>query len=97
MLFAGCLDGSRGRLFGVGFRPVNGTGPDRWVLVVPPLFENLNKSRRTLRLLGQGSAKRGFSCWLVDLSGTANSEGDLHNAGWGNWIGALTRPHASLL
>lgn len=55
------------------------------ILIVPPLFEEMNRTRAliaaTMRLL----AERGFCCWLPDLGGTGESERDLADAAWGDW------------
>lgn len=96
MRLAHFLDGSKGRLFGLGFRPDDHLSPRRWVLVIPPFFEELNKSRRTLFLLGHALAARGVGCLLPDLFGTGDSEGESHDASWGTWVDDLTRTRAWL-
>ena len=97
MLFARFLDGPLGRLFTVGFRPPGQPRPTRWVLLVPPLFEELNKSRRTLSLLGRALAAQGFGCLLPDLYGTGDSEGEVCDADWAGWIEDISRAYAWLL
>lgn len=55
------------------------------ILFVPPLFEEMNRTRAliaaTMRLL----ADRGFGCWLPDLGGTGESARDLAEVGWDDW------------
>lgn len=55
------------------------------ILFVPPLFEEMNRTRAliaaTMRLL----AADGFGCWLPDLSGTGESERALDEAAWSDW------------
>jgi len=97
MLFARFLDGPRGRLFTVGFRPPGPSHPTHWVLMVPPFFEELNKSRRTLSLLGRALAAQGVGCLLPDLYGTGDSEGEVCDADWAGWIEDITRAHGWLL
>ncbi len=81
----------------VSHKPPGPPHPAHWVLVVPPLFEDLNKSRRTLSLLGRTLAEQGLGCLLPDLYGTGDSEGDVSAATWDTWIADLTRTHAWLL
>jgi exosortase A-associated hydrolase 2 len=92
--FALFLAGPRGRSLAVGYRPVpSGT---HWVLMVPPLFEELNKSRRTLALFGAALAARGIGSLLPDLYGTGDSEGTIGDANWDTWIEDLTGAHTWL-
>ena len=96
-LFARFLDGPQGALFVVGRRPPDGPHPAHWVLVVPPLFEELNRARRTLSLLGQALAAQGRGYLLPDLYGTGDSEGELSATRWDTWLADLSRTHAWLL
>ncbi len=86
MLFAQFIDGPAGLLFVAGHRPGPAELPAHWVLVVPPLGEELNKSRRTLGLLGQSLAGVGLGLVVVDLFGTGDSEGDFRAATWQGWV-----------
>jgi exosortase A-associated hydrolase 2 len=110
MLFAQFVDGPAGRLLFVGHRPEPGAtqrprasgragkGPHaHWVLVAPPLAEELNKSRRTLSLLGRALAKIGVGLLMVDLFGTGDSEGELRAATWQGWVEDLACAHRWLL
>ena len=97
MLRAHFLEGHRGRLFSVGVQPPEPAGTHHWVLVVPPLLDELNQSRRTLHLLGQALAAHGIGCLLPDLSGTGDSEGEIGDATWDTWIADLNGVHAWLL
>ncbi len=97
MLRARFLEGSRGRLFSVGLQPPEQPGPHHWVLVIPPLLDELNQSRRTLHLLGQTLAARGIGCLLPDLYGTGDSEGDSGDATWDTWIADLNCVYGWLL
>jgi len=97
VLCARFLEGPRGRLFSVGMQPPEQPGPHHWVLVIPPLLDELNQSRRTLHLLGQALAARGIGCLLPDLYGTGDSEGDIGDATWDTWIADLNCVHVWLL
>lgn len=59
------------------------------LLFLPPLFEEMNRTRAllagTMRLL----AARGWSCWLPDLPGTGESERPLERCGWDDWREAV--------
>lgn len=101
MLVPRFLDGPDGPVLAVGFVPAGWTeresAPIPWVLAVPPLFEELNKSRRTLALLGQALARAGVGCLLPDLFGTGDSAGHLRDATWEGWHENLGRAQAWLL
>ncbi len=65
------------------------------VLFVPPLLEEMNRTRALLagvmRILGVG----GFLCTLIDLPGTGESERALESCRWEDWREAV-RAAASL-
>lgn len=97
MLFAHFLDSPQGKLFNLGFRPGEHGSQRRWVLVIPPFFEELNKSRRTLRLLGDALSAQGLGCLLPDLYATGDSEGEPGEATWATWVNDLTCTRSWLL
>lgn len=55
------------------------------ILFVPPLFEEMNRTRALLAAVMRRLAAQGFGCWLPDLSGTGESERDLRDVAWGEW------------
>jgi exosortase A-associated hydrolase 2 len=61
------------------------------VLFVPPLGEEMNKSRRMLSLVAQALATRGLATVLVDLFGTGDSGGEFAEADWEVWQDDLQR------
>ena len=95
MLFAQFLPGPSGPLFMIGHRPAGACV--HWILVVPPLAEEMNKSRRTLTLLGQGLAASGIGLVMADLYGTGDSAGDFRDATWSGWVADLTSVHRWLV
>lgn len=64
-----------------------GSGPP--VLLVPPLFEELNRCRTLLASVMRGLAGEGFHAVLPDLPGTGESPRDITDVGWQDWTGAL--------
>lgn len=68
--------------------PAGGT-PRRWLLLVPPFAEEMNKSRRMLALLGRRMADAGWGAVLVDLGGTGDSWGDFRDARYELWLSDL--------
>lgn len=81
------LDSARGRLFCLSTMPrgeLRGT-----VLFVPPLAEEMNKSRHMVALAAQAFARRGWLVLQVDLYGTGDSEGDFGEASWEIWLDDL--------
>jgi pimeloyl-ACP methyl ester carboxylesterase len=59
------------------------------LLLIPPLFEEMNRSRALLVAAMRMLALEGFSCWLPDLPGTGESERALETCGWADWVGAV--------
>jgi alpha-beta hydrolase superfamily lysophospholipase len=55
------------------------------ILFVPPLFEEMNRTRALIAAAMRLLAARGFGCWLPDLTGTGESERDLAEATWSDW------------
>ena len=55
------------------------------VLIVPPLFEEMNRTRALLAAMMRALAARGLGCWLPDLKGTGESEHPLDAVQWGEW------------
>ena len=60
-----------------------GDGPA--LLFLPPLFEEMNRTRALLATLMRGLAAEGFACWLPDLPGTGESERALAEISWQDW------------
>ena len=55
------------------------------IVFVPPLFEELNRTRALIAGMMRRLAAQGFGCWLPDLSGTGESERDLADVAWDEW------------
>jgi hypothetical protein len=55
------------------------------ILFVPPLFEELNRTRALIVDVMRRLAARGHGCWLPDLSGTGESLRALGDVQWGDW------------
>lgn len=55
------------------------------ILFVPPLFEEMNRTRALIVGVMRRLAAMGHGCWLPDLSGTGESEHDLPEVGWDDW------------
>jgi alpha-beta hydrolase superfamily lysophospholipase len=55
------------------------------ILFVPPLFEEMNRTRALIAGVMRQLAKRGHCCWLVDLGGTGESERALGDVAWEDW------------
>lgn len=60
-----------------------GDGPA--LLFLPPLFEEMNRSRALLAATMRALAAQGFGCWLPDLPGTGESERALGEISWQDW------------
>lgn len=60
-----------------------GEGPA--LLFLPPLFEEMNRTRALLATAMRRLAAQGFACWLPDLPGTGESEWALGEVSWQDW------------
>ena len=55
------------------------------ILFLPPLFEEMNRTRAFLASVMRALAARGYGCWLPDLPGTGESEYRLESCTWDDW------------
>ena len=55
------------------------------ILFVPPLFEEMNRTRALIAAAMRALAARGHGCWLPDLCGTGESEAALPTVRWEDW------------
>lgn len=71
--------------------------PDgRPLLVLAPLFEEMNRTRALLAGVMRALAREGFACVLPDLPGTGESERDLWECRWSDWTEAVHAAAAPL-
>ena len=77
-------DAAFGQRFCIVNRPSG--QPRGLVLLVPPLLEELNKSRRMCALAAHALADAGLLVLRMDLHGCGDSSGDLADASWVTWI-----------
>jgi len=55
------------------------------ILFVPPLFEEMNRTRALVASVMRRLAVRGHGCWLPDLKGTGESTENLSDVQWDDW------------
>lgn len=55
------------------------------ILFVPPLFEEMNRTRALLAATMRALASKHHGCWLPDLKGTGESEAPLADVRWDEW------------
>ncbi|HEX8364854.1 MAG TPA: hypothetical protein VF603_06165 [Allosphingosinicella sp.] len=60
------------------------------LLIVPPFFEEMNRTRALLAAMMRALAGRGYCCWLPDLPGTGESERALDEVSWDDWRAAVS-------
>jgi pimeloyl-ACP methyl ester carboxylesterase len=65
------------------------------LLFLPPLFEEMNRTRALLAATMRALAAQGFECWLPDLPGTGESERALEEVSWQQWRDAATSAFAA--
>jgi pimeloyl-ACP methyl ester carboxylesterase len=84
---------------GLAYDRYHTSGADEWlmrigaadappILFLPPLLEEMNRTRALLAATMRDLAERGFGCWLPDLPGTGESERALDDCGWQDWTAA---------
>lgn len=78
------LETSRGRRFCLLTRPTS--DPVGTLLYLPPLAEEMNKSRRMAALAANAFASAGWAVLQIDLFGCGDSDGDFGDAGWKDWL-----------
>jgi pimeloyl-ACP methyl ester carboxylesterase len=59
------------------------------ILFVPPLFEEMNRTRALIVSVMRILASAGYCCWLPDLPGTGESERALETCSWADWREAV--------
>lgn len=64
------------------------------VLFIPPLFEEMNRTRALIVAIMRDLAARGHGCWLPDLSGTGESLRALGDVTWNDWRHDVTSASA---
>jgi hypothetical protein len=67
---------------------VRGDSEDRHVLLLPPLFEEMNFTRTLLAEVGRTLAAQGVTSWLPDLPGSGESVQELCTIRWDDWQSA---------
>ncbi len=71
------------------------TGPQ--ILVLQPLFEEMNRCRATVMELARSLAARDIGCWIPDLPGTGESLVALESLEWAQWLEATEAAAALIL
>jgi hypothetical protein len=66
-----------------------GEGDAPALLFLPPLFEELNRTRALVAAAMRALAAEGFQCLLPDLPGTGESERALRDVTWADWRQAV--------
>lgn len=86
---------------GLSYDRYQADGHDEWVmgvgsphappiLFLPPLFEEMNRTRALIAGIMRLVAAKGFCCWLPDLPGTGESLRPLEKVSWEGWRTAVT-------
>lgn len=60
------------------------------ILFLPPLFEEMNRTRALIAAIMRDLAGRGHCCWLPDLPGTGESSRALEDCSWSDWRTAVS-------
>jgi hypothetical protein len=59
------------------------------LLILQPLFEEMNRCRAMIAGICRALGERGIGCWLPDLPGTGESLRALDTLGWEEWLAAV--------
>lgn len=73
-----------------------GAGLSRQILIIPPLFDEMNRCRRMLVQAMRGLAERGAGSMLIDLPGCNESLATLENQSLSTWREAVGAAAAQL-
>lgn len=84
--FASFLDIRGKKLFMLEATPQGRVPPNRALLVLPPVGEEMNKVRASISRLIRRIARRGVRAVVVDYFGTGDSEGDFENVSVSEWL-----------
>lgn len=90
------LDGAAGKIFCSGALRPEGQAVRGRVLLIPPLLEEMNKSRHVLSAIIREADDAGYDILLPDLFGTGDSHGDFGEATLAIWRSDLERTLARL-
>ena len=90
------LPGPAGQFFVLHFSPRTRAGRPRGIVFCPPFAEEMNRSRRCVRLAAQAMAAAGHEVLIVDLHGTGDSAGDFADGSWSLWLEELAAAAAWL-
>ncbi len=74
------------RIYCVFHEPAVGFGPRDAVLLCPPVGAEHLRTHRMYRLLAERLAAQGHACMRFDYSGTGDSQGDLQQASFEDWL-----------
>ena len=83
------IDSKSGKILVTRFTPDLDENPPL-LLIIPPLAEEMNKSRRMLAKMAKLACQEGYEVILPDLYGTGDSQGDFADASWDSWISDLS-------
>jgi exosortase A-associated hydrolase 2 len=73
-------------IFVMEYAPLKSFDLNKYIIIIPPFAEEMNRSRRMVVLQAKQFAKKGFGTIIFDLYGTGDSEGDFGDARWDIWL-----------
>lgn len=76
------IEGDKGPLFSLHYRPENFANDAECFIVVPSFAEEMNRCRYMCTMLAKSLASNDFGYLSVDSYGTGDSAGDFIDAGW---------------
>lgn len=80
------LDTGRGARFCLLHTPPPGCAAESCLVYLHPFAEEMNKSRRTAALAARAFARAGRAVLQVDLAGCGDSDGELADVAWADWL-----------
>jgi exosortase A-associated hydrolase 2 len=80
------IDGSKGSLFALHFRPLTQNDASECFVIVSSFAEEMNRCRYMQNLLAQALTEQGYSLLIVDPYGTGDSAGEFADADWQQWV-----------
>jgi exosortase A-associated hydrolase 1/exosortase A-associated hydrolase 2 len=79
------VSGPAGQLFIALYPSKDSCLSEEWVIHVPAFAEEMNKSRKVVRVQAAALADKGATVIVPDLFGTGDSDGDFGQADWDVW------------
>ncbi|MGH1374021.1 MAG: hydrolase 1, exosortase A system-associated [Cellvibrionaceae bacterium] len=80
---------SGGSLFSLHYIPADNKDSQKWVVILSPFFEEMNKCRKQISLQARDLVDKGYHVVVPDYAGTGDSHDELEQITWPLWLRQL--------